>query len=127
MPIKAHAAINLNRPTFKGECKTLLEEFYTLLLQLWERHYTSPVFAGDEMIFTLGGNGYSVVFSHLGFDTLVEIKTPHGRIDLRPEAKSGDVMIAKIDSVEGLATNQMLRDFMRGIVDYYQGGPRLRV
>ena len=58
--VKARAAVNLEKPVFKGEYRAILDEVYELLIRLWDEHYTSPVFAGDEMIFALGGNGYSV-------------------------------------------------------------------
>jgi hypothetical protein len=125
--VKARAAVNLEKPVFKGEYRAILDEVYELLIRLWEEHNTSPVFAGDEMIFALGGNGYSVVFSHLGFQTLVELRTPQGGIDLRPEASSGGVTIAKVDSPEGVPPQKLLRDLMKGLVDYYREGPRLRV
>jgi hypothetical protein len=125
--VKARAAVNLDKPVFKGEYTALLDEVFKLLVRLWDEHYTSPVFAGDEMIFALGGNGYSVVFSHLGFNTLVELRTPQGGIDLRPDASAGAVTIAKVDSPEGVPPQKLLRDLMKGLVDYYEGGPRLRV
>jgi len=125
--VKARAAVNLEKPIFKGEYRAILDEVYELLIQLWDEHYTSPVFAGDEMIFALGGNGYSVVFSHLGFQTLVELRTPQGGIDLRPDASAAGVTIAKVDSPEGVPPQKLLRDLMKGLVDYYKEGPRLRV
>jgi hypothetical protein len=57
MAVEAKAAVNLTKPVFKGEHQELLEEFYSVFRKLWDEHYTSPVFAGDEMIFALGGNG----------------------------------------------------------------------
>jgi len=127
MAVKARAAVNLNQPVFKGEAADLLEQVFQLFLKLWEEHYTSPVFAGDEMIFTLGGNGYLLVFSHLGFDTLVEVKTPRGAVELRPNAEAGGVTMAKVEAPEGVPADQLLRDFIAGIQDYYARGPRLRV
>ncbi len=127
MPVKPRAAVNLTKPTFTGDYADLLEQVYTLFLKLWEEHYTSPVFAGDEMIFTLGGNGYLLVFSHLGFDTLVEIQTPRGNLEVRPQAEAGGVTITKVDSPEGRTADELLRDFLEGIQDYYARGPRLRV
>ena len=56
MAVEAKAAVNLTKPVFKGEHQELLEEFYSVFRKLWDEHYTSPVFAGDEMIFALGGN-----------------------------------------------------------------------
>ncbi len=125
--VKAHSAVNLERPLFKGEHVELLNEFYDLVVRLWGEHYTSPVFAGDEMIFALGGNGYAVVFSHLGFKTLVETSTPQGAIELRADPDSGAVTIARVTSPEGVPTDDLLRDLMKGIVDYYERGPQLRV
>jgi hypothetical protein len=127
MAVKPRAAVNLNRPSFKGEQAGLLEQVFALFLKLWEQHYTSPVFAGDEMIFTLGGNGYLLVFSHLGFETLVEVKTPRGGLELRPDAEAGGVTIAKIEAPEGTSAEELLREFLTGIQDYYAHGPRLRV
>jgi hypothetical protein len=48
--VKANAAVNLDRPTFTGEHVALLNDTYDLIVKLWASHYTSPVFAGDEMI-----------------------------------------------------------------------------
>ena len=127
MAVQARAAVNLNRPSFKGEHTELLGQLFDFFLKLWEEHYTSPVFAGDEMIFTLGGNGYSLIFSNLGFDTLVEVKTPRGVVELRPHPEAGGVTIAKVEAPEGAAADDLLREFMAGIKDYYAGGPRLRV
>jgi hypothetical protein len=128
MALNPRTAVDLTRPVFKGPHATLLEHFYELLLALWEQHYTSPVFAGDEMIFALGGNGYEIVLSHLGFKTLVEIRSPHARIDLRPESDGSGVTIANFESPEGLNIEEVFRDFSIGIVDYYEGnGPRLRL
>ena|SRR2546423_9612302 len=127
MAVQARAAVNLNRPSFKGEHAELLGQVFDLFLKLWEEHYTSPVFAGDEMIFTLGGNGYLLIFSNLGFDTLVEVKTPRGSVELRPSADAGGVTIAKIEVPEGVTASDLLRNFLTGIKDYYAGGPQLRV
>ena len=127
MAVQARAAVNLKRPEFKGDHADLLSQVFDLFLKLWAEHYTSPVFAGDEMIFTLGGNGYHMVFSHLGFDTLVEVKTPRGAVELRPQAEAGGVTIAKVEAPEGIPADKLLRDFMAGIQDYYALGPRLRV
>jgi hypothetical protein len=123
--VKARAAVNLQRPGFSGEHSDLLDELAALIVRLWDEHYTSPIFAGDEMIFTLGGNGYVAVFSHEGFGALLEIRSPHGSVDLRP-GDSG-VEIAKIESPEGVPADEILRDFLKGIQDYYREGPRLRV
>lgn len=123
--VKPRAAVRLEAPTFVGEHAALLAEFATLLIRLWDAHYTSPIFAGEEMIFTLGGNGYVTVFSHEGFAGLVEIRTPHGSIDLRPDGDG--VSIAKLESPEGMAADEILQDFLKGIQDYYREGPRLRV
>jgi hypothetical protein len=82
------------------------------------------------MIFTLGGNGYEIVFSHHGYGALIEIRSPHGGIELRPDteaAAAGGVTIAKVDAPEGMLPDEMLRDFFAGIDDYYRRGPRLRV
>lgn len=125
--VKAHEAVNLERPEFKGDHSQLLGQLFDLIVKLWEEHYTSPVFAGDEMIFALGGNGYTVVLSHLGFKTLVEAQTPRGAIDLRPDPESGAVSIARVDSPDELQADELLRDLMTGIADYYQRGPQLRV
>lgn len=125
--VKAHEAVNLERPAFKGEHVELLDQLYDLIVRLWKEHYTSPVFAGDEMIFALGGNGYTVVISHLGFKALVETQTPRGAIDLRPDPESGAVSIARVDSPDELQADELLRELMTGIVDYYQRGPQLRV
>jgi hypothetical protein len=125
MAVEARAAVNLSKPLFKGDHADLLEGVYSTLVGLWERHYTSPVFAGDEMIFALGGNGHLIVFSNLGFETLVEVRTPRGSIELRPS--EGAVSIAKVDSPEGVPANKLLREFLAGIDDYYARGPRLRV
>ena len=128
MAINPRTAVNLSKPIFKGEHSALLDHFYQLLEVLWERHYTSPVFAGDEMIFALGGNGYEIVLSHLGFQALVEIRSPHARIDLRPESDGSGVSISNFESPEGLNTEEALREFLIGIVDYYDGaGPKLRL
>ena len=127
MSVQARAAVSLSRPSFKGGHAELLGEVFDLFLRLWEEHYTSPVFAGDEMIFTLGGNGYLLVFSHLGFEALVEVKTPHGGVELRPDAEAGGVKIAKVDAPEGEQADDLLRSFIAGIQDYYARGPRLRV
>jgi hypothetical protein len=127
MAVEAKAAVNLTKPVFKGEHQELLEEFYAVFRRLWDEHYTSPVFAGDEMIFALGGNGYVAVVSNLGFEALVEVKTQRGAIDLRPNAELGGVAIAKVDSPDGTSADQLLRSFIDGIQDYYAGGPRLRV
>lgn len=126
MAVQARAAVNLNRPNFKGEHTELLGQVFDFFLKLWEEHYTSPVFAGDEMVFTLGGNGYLLIFSNLGFDTLVEVKTPRGGVELRPNP-AGGVTIAKVEAPEGVSGDDLLREFMTGIKDYYAGGPRLRV
>lgn len=123
--VKPRAAVRLLAPTFVGEHAATLAEFSTLLIRLWDAHYTSPIFAGEEMIFTLGGNGYFTVFSHEGFGGLVEIRSPHGSIDLRPDGDG--VSISKIDSHEEIAAEEILRDFIKGIQDYYREGPRLRV
>ena len=128
--VKPRAAVNLDQPVFKGEHAAQLEEFSALLRRLWAEHYTSPIFAGEEMIFTLGGNGYEIVFSHQGYGALVEIRSPHGAIELRPVPEAtadGGVMIAKVDAPEGMPVDEMLRDFFAGIEDYYRRGPRLRV
>lgn len=125
--VKAHAAVDLDRPVFKGENAALLDRVYELTLSLWEEHYTSPVFAGDEMIFALGGNGYTIVLSHLGFKTLVELRTPFGGVDLRPDEAAGGVIVAKVDSPEDVPVDQLLTDLMRGLEDYYTNGPRLRL
>jgi hypothetical protein len=127
MAVQARAAVNLNRPSFKGEHTELLGQIFDLFLKLWEEHYTSPVFAGDEMVFTLGGNGYLLIFSNLGFETLVEVKTPRGSIELRPNPEAGGVTIAKTEAPEGMTADEMLREFLAGIQDYYTSGPRLRV
>jgi hypothetical protein len=127
MAVQARAAVNLRKPTFTGDQAALLAQLFELFLRLWEKHYTSPVFAGDEMIFTLGGNGHLLVFSHLGFETLVEVKTPRGALELRPQPTSGGVTIAKVEAPEGVAPGELLREFMAGIEDYYARGPRLRV
>lgn len=123
--VKARAAVNLQRPEFSDEHSDLLDELATLIVRLWDEHYTSPIFAGDEMIFTLGGNGYEAVFSQLGFGGLVEIRSPHGSIDLRP-GDSG-VGIARVESPEEAPVDELLRDFLKGIQNYYREGPRLRV
>ena len=125
--VKANAAVNLDRPTFTGEHVALLNDTYDLIVKLWASHYTSPVFAGDEMIFALGGNGYAIVLSHLGFKTLVELQTPHGNVDLRPDPESGAVSISRVDSPDGLPADELLRDLSRGLLDYYERGPQLRV
>ncbi len=125
--VKAEAAVNLDRPKFSGEYAELLDQLYDVFVRLWEEHYTSPVFAGDEMIFALGGNGYMLVFSHLGYKTLFEARTPVGSIDLRPDAETGSVSISRVDSPEGIPPDQLLRDLMTGLDDYYQNGPRLRL
>jgi hypothetical protein len=126
MPVQARAAVNLNQPVFKGEHAELLTQVFQLFLRLWEEHYTSPVFAGDEMIFTLGGNGYLLVFSQAGFEGLVEIKTPRGVIESRPQ-EGGGAAVAKVEAPEGVAAEALLRDFLTGIQHYYARGPRLRV
>jgi hypothetical protein len=77
------------------------------------------------MVFTLGGNGYLLVFSNLGFETLVEVKTPRGVVELRPQADG--VTMAKVEAPEGVPGEELLRDFLSGIQDYYERGPRLRV
>ena len=128
--VKPRAAVNLDQPVFKGEHAAQLEEFSAVLRRLWDEHYTSPIFAGEEMIFTLGGNGYEIVFSHQGYAALIEIRSPHGAIELRPDteaAATGGVTIAKVDAPEGMPVGEMLRDFFAGIDDYYRRGPRLRV
>jgi hypothetical protein len=127
MGVEARAAVNLQKPTFVGNHTDLLDELYVLFLKLWDEHYTSPVFAGDEMIFTLGGNGYLLVFSHLGFAALIEVRTPRGTLELRPNAELGGVAIAKVDSPEGVPADELLNEFLAGIQDYYARGPRLRV
>jgi len=129
MSLNPKTAVNMTRPHFAGEHSDLLDYFYELLTSLWERHYTSPVFAGDEMIFALGGNGYETVFSHLGFDALVEIKSPYASIDLRPSLEEYPpiVSISRFDSPEGMNVEAALRDFFKGIIDYYERGPRLRL
>jgi hypothetical protein len=127
MGVEARTAVNLSKPAIRGDHADLLEELYVLFLKLWDEHYTSPVFAGDEMIFTLGGNGHLIVFSHLGFGALVEVRTPRGAVDLRPNAELGGVAVAKVDSPEGLPADELLREFLAGIQDYYARGPRLRV
>lgn len=127
MAVQARAAVNLTRPNFKGEHTELLNQVYELFLKLWEEHYVSPVFAGDEMVFTLGGNGYLLIFSNLGFETLVEVKTPRGGVELRPNAEAGGVTIAKVDAPEGMTAEVLLREFVAGIQNYYATGPRLRV
>ena len=125
--VKANSAVNLERPVFAGEHTELLSETYDLIVRLWNEHYTSPIFAGDEMIFALGGNGYTIVLSHLGFQTLVELQTPVGNVDLRPDPASGTVSIAKVDSPDELPANEILRELSRGLIDYYERGPQLRV
>ena len=125
--VKAEAAVNLDRPRFSGEHAELVGQLYDVFVRLWEEHYTSPVFAGDEMIFALGGNGYMLVFSHLGFKTLFEARTPVGSIELRPNAEDGSVSISKVDSPEGISADQLVRDLMSGLDDYYRNGPRLRL
>ena len=125
--VKPRAAVNFDQPTFKGEHAAQLEEFSAILRRLWDEHYTSPIFAGEEMIFTLGGNGYEIVFSHQGYGALIEIRSPHGAIELRPDPAAGGVTIAKVDAPEGMPPDEMLRDFFAGIDDYYRRGPRLRV
>jgi hypothetical protein len=125
--VKPRAAVNFDQPIFKGEHAALLEEFSAILRRLWDEHYTSPIFAGEEMIFTLGGNGYEIVFSHQGYGALIEIRSPHGGIDLRPDTAAGGVTIAKVDAPEGMPADEMLRDFFAGIDTYYRRGPRLRV
>jgi hypothetical protein len=125
--VKANAAVNLERPVFTGEHSDLLNQTYALIVELWASHYTSPIFAGDEMIFALGGNGYTVVLSHLGFNTLVELQTPLGNIDLRPDAETGAVSISRVDSPDDLSSDEILRELARGLIDYYERGPQLRV
>jgi hypothetical protein len=125
--VKANAAVNLERPVFTGEHTALLNQIYDLIVKLWEEHYTSPIFAGDEMIFTLGGNGYTIILSHLGFRALVELQTPVGIVDLRPDSSSGEVSITKADSPDDLSADEILRQLSRGLIDYYERGPQLRV
>lgn len=125
--VKSNAAVILERPTFTGDHIDLLNQTYDLISRLWAEHYTSPIFAGDEMIFALGGNGYTVVLSHLGFQTLVELQTPRGSVDLRPDPVSGEVSIARVESPDDLPANEILRELSRGLTDYYQRGPQLRV
>jgi len=48
-----------------------------------------------------------------------------GHRSRQPEA--GGVAMAKIDAPEGVTADDLLREFMTGIKDYYAGGPRLRV
>lgn len=127
MAVRPEAAVDLREPSFTGEQAELLGEIFTLFRKLWDEHFTSPIFAGEEMIFTLGGNGYVIVFSQAGFGGLVEIRSPHGAIDLRPEAESGRVSISRIESFEEMPADKLLRDFISGISDYYRHGPRLRV
>ena len=125
--VKANAAVNLDRPVFSGEHADLLNGVYDLIVKLWDEHYTSPIFAGDEMIFALGGNGFTIVLSHLGFNTLVELQTPRGNVDLRPDATSGTVGISRVESPDELPADELLRDLSRGLIDYYERGPQLRV
>lgn len=125
--VKANAAVNLERPVFSGEHSALLNQTFDLIVRLWDEHYTSPIFAGDEMIFALGGNGYTIVLSHLGFKTLVELQTPVGSVDLRPDPTSGEVSISRADSPDDLSADEILRELSRGLIDYYERGPQLRV
>lgn len=129
MPLNPKTAVNLTKPQFAADHQVLLDYFYELLTSLWEQHYTSPIFAGDEMIFALGGNGYETVFSHLGFGALVEIRSPHATIDLRPTAQDDKTVvgISRFESADGMNTEAALRDFFKGIIDYYNEGPRLRL
>jgi len=129
MPLNPKTAVNLTKPEFASDHQVLLVYFYELLTSLWEEHYTSPIFAGDEMIFALGGNGYETVFSHMGFGGLVEIRSPHANIDLRPTPHDDKqvVGISRFESAGGMNPDEALRDFFKGIIDYYNEGPRLRL
>ena len=129
MPINPKTAVNLTKPQFAAEHRELLDYFYELLTSLWEQHYTSPIFAGDEMIFALGGNGYETVFSHQGFNGLIEIRSPYATIDLRPTPQddSAAVSISRFESTDGMNVDEALRDFSKGIIAYYKEGPRLRL
>ena len=129
MPLNPKTAVNLTKPEFASDHQVLLVYFYELLTSLWEEHYTSPIFAGDEMIFALGGNGYETVFSHMGFGALVEIRSPHANIDLRPMPHDDKqvVGISRFESAGGMNPDEALRAFFKGIIDYYNEGPRLRL
>ena len=129
MPLNPKTVVSFTKPEFALDHQVLLDYFYELLTSLWEQHYTSPIFAGDEMVFALGGNGYETVFSHQGFGGLIEIRSPYANIDLRPAAQDEKsvVAISRFESADGMTVDDALRDFFSGIIAYYKEGPRLRL
>ena len=68
---------------FQAPYAQQLQEFATLMTQLWQEHCTSPTNAGIEAFYAWGNMDYVVVMSARRFDDLVEIKSKFGNLDIK--------------------------------------------
>lgn len=108
-----------------GPHAQLIQEFAGLIEKMWETHRTSFTQAGDEKIYAFGGFDHLVIMAEAKFEQSVEIQTPVGNLDLRPD-ESGSISIAKCQTKDGQPAepDRVLSAIIRGLTDYYARRPQ---
>lgn len=102
-----------------------IRDFAGLIENLWQSHGTSFTQAGDEKIYSFGGFEHIVVVSEAKFEGLIEIQTPAGNLDLKPDDQ-GAIAIAKCQTKDGQPADadRILATIITGLKNYYARRPR---
>ena len=103
---------------FSGPYKDLLAELATLIDWVRANHDTSYVKAGDNAVYSYGGNGYIVVFDEMLWRGLVELQTPDCTFAIKP-GEDGKVAVTSSNADEKVS-KQQFTDAIKAMRDYYE-------
>ncbi|MFL6216707.1 MAG: hypothetical protein ACJ74J_22685 [Blastocatellia bacterium] len=103
---------------FSGPYKGLLAELSALIDWVRANHDLSYVKAGDNAVYSYGGNGYVVVFDETLWRGLVELQAPDCTFAIKP-GEDGKVEVTSSNADEKVS-KQRFKEAVEAIRDYYE-------
>jgi hypothetical protein len=103
---------------FSGPYKDLLSDLAAVIDWLRANHDLSFVKAGDNAVYSYGGDGNIVVFDESLWRGLVELQTPDCTFAIKP-GDDGKVFVTSSNADEK-ASKQRFKEAIKAIRDYYE-------
>ena len=103
---------------FSGPYKDLLADLSALIDWVRANHDTSFVKAGDNAVYSYGGNGCIIVFDETLWRGLVELQTPVCTFAIKP-GDDGKIAVTSSNADEKVS-KQQFKEAIKAMRDYYE-------
>jgi len=107
-----------SKTDFTGPYASALSELAKTIDFIMAEHGTSFVKAGDNKVYSLGGDGYVIVLDENEWNGLVEVLTPKATIHIRP-VDGGNVTVTA-EKLQEDEIKQLLTETSEKLKSYYE-------